>query len=228
MTHNKKALDSYKKRPIRSFVQRTGRMTEGQKRAFDLLWEKYGIDYQAAQLDIIKVFGRDHKRTLEIGFGNGTSLATTAAKFPDIDFIGIEVHEPGVGRCMINAEEKKLKNLKFFCHDAIEILRDQFPNNSVDTINLFFPDPWHKKRHHKRRIVQAEFIATLSSKLHSGGIFHVATDWPPYAEHIHEVMAEQKSLQAVEGNIPWRPETRFENRGVKLGHKIWEQIYVKV
>jgi tRNA (guanine-N7-)-methyltransferase len=223
----KKAFDSYEHRPIRSFVQRTGRMTEGQKRAFDLLWADYGIEYSSKLLDMKRLFGRDHKRILEIGFGNGTSLIKTAKKFPDTDFVGIEVHEPGVGRCMIDAKEYDLNNLKVLCHDAIEVLRDQLPNNSFDVINLFFPDPWHKKRHHKRRIVQPEFIGSLDRKLHSGGVFHVATDWPEYAEHIRKVMDAQKSLQAIEGEVPWRPETRFENRGVKLGHSIWEQIYRK-
>jgi len=222
-----KATDSYRKRPIRSFVQRTGRITEAQKNAFNKLWDSYGVDYEAKLLAPEELFGRKARLTLEIGFGNGMSLAETAEKFPDEDFIGIEVHDPGVGRCMRECEERGATNIRFFCHDAIEVLRDQLPDNSFDVVNLFFPDPWHKKKHHKRRIVQPEFIATLSSKLRRGGIFHVATDWPPYAEHIEEVMAAQQALQASDAPLPWRPGTRFENRGVKLGHEIWEQIFVK-
>jgi len=223
----KKAFDSYRKRPIRSFVQRTGRMTEAQKRAFDSLWQHYGIDFQAEALDLSAIFSRDVYRTLEIGFGAGTSLVETAEKYPEHDFLGIEVHEPGVGRCMLEASEQDLNNIKLICHDAIEVLRDQLPKDSFDCINLFFPDPWHKKRHHKRRIVQAEFVTTLSSKLRSGGIFHVATDWPAYAEHIQDVFNQQQQLRERAGKIPWRPATRFENRGVKLGHNIWEKVFVK-
>jgi tRNA (guanine-N7-)-methyltransferase len=222
-----KANDSYLKRPIRSFVQRTGRITEAQKRAFDALWQDYGIDYGGQPLDLTTVFGRDVRRTLEVGFGAGTSLVATAARNPEQDFLGIEVHEPGVGRCMREAHEEGLTNLKVICHDAIEVLRDQIADDSIDVFNLFFPDPWHKKRHHKRRIVQAEFVATLSSKLRSGGRFHVATDWPAYAEHIQLIMSEQQQLQDAAGDIPWRPSTRFENRGVKLGHSIWEAVFIK-
>ena len=223
----KKAFDSYHKRPIRSFVQRSGRMTEAQKRAFDSLWQQYGIDFQAEALNLSSIFSRDVYRTLEIGFGAGTSFVETAGKHPEHDFLGIEVHEPGVGRCMLEASEQGLSNIKLICHDAIEVLRDQLPADSFDCINLFFPDPWHKKRHHKRRIVQAEFVTTLSSKLRSGGIFHVATDWPAYAEHIQDVFNQQQQLRERAGEIPWRPATRFEHRGVKLGHNIWEKVFVK-
>ena len=226
MSHSK-ATDTYLQRPIRSFVQRTGRITEAQRRAFDALWQYYGIDYSDQPLDLAAVFGRDAHCTLEIGFGAGTSLVTTAARYPEQDFLGIEVHEPGVGRCMREAHEAGVANLKVICHDAIEVLRDQIGDNSIDVFNLFFPDPWHKKRHHKRLIVQAEFVATLSSKLRSGGRFHVATDWPPYAEHIQLVMREQQELQEAASDIPWRPSTRFENRGVKLGHTIWEAVFAK-
>ncbi len=226
MAHSK-ANDSYRKRPVRSFVQRTGRMTEGQKRAFAELWKTYGIDFSQTPVDLAAVFGRDVPRTLEIGFGSGTSLVETAARYPEQDFIGIEVHEPGVGRCMLEADQAGLTNLRVICHDAIEVLRDQLPDSSIDTVQLFFPDPWHKKKHHKRRIVQAHFITMLSSKLQSGGSFHVATDWPPYAEHIQEVMQEHQQFQESQEAIPWRPATRFENRGVKLGHEIWEAVYRK-
>jgi len=208
-------------------VQRIGRITEAQKRAFDVLWQSYGIDYNGQPIDLTAVFGRDARRTLEIGFGAGTSLVKTAERYPEQDFLGIEVHEPGVGRCMREVHEAGITNLKIVCHDAIEVLRDQIADNSIDAFNLFFPDPWHKKRHHKRRIVQAEFIATLSSKLRSGGNFHVATDWPPYAEHIQLIMQEQQHFQETAGDTPWRPATRFENRGVKLGHSIWEAVFEK-
>jgi tRNA (guanine-N7-)-methyltransferase len=224
---NKKAFDSYRKRPIRSFVQRTGRMTEGQKRAFDSLWQQYGVNFEASPLDLSSIFSRDVYRTLEIGFGAGTSFVETAKKYLNHDFLGIEVHEPGVGRCMLEASQQDLSNIKLICHDAVEVLRDQLPADSFDCINLFFPDPWHKKRHHKRRIVQAEFVTTLSSKLRSGGIFHVATDWPNYAEHIQNVFNQQQQLREHTGENPWRPATRFENRGVKLGHNIWEKVFVK-
>jgi len=221
------ATDSYQERPLRSYVLRTGRMTEGQKRAFEEHWAVYGIDYNAAPLDLDQVFGRDAHKTLEIGFGNGVSLAAFAEKCPGRDFIGIEVHTPGVGRCMLEAAENGSSNLRVICHDAIEVLREQIPNESLDAINLFFPDPWHKKRHHKRRIVQHDFVMTLSNKLKPGGYFHVATDWPDYAEHIREVMEEQQVLKTRDTETPWRPYTRFEDRGVNLGHPIWEQAFYK-
>jgi len=224
---NAPATDSYQERPVRSYVLRTGRMTEGQRRAFEGQWAVYGIDYSAQALDLNKVFGRDAHKTLEIGFGNGTSLVSFAERYPDRDFLGIEVHTPGVGRCMLEATNQKLGNLRVSCHDAIEVLREQIPDNSLDAINLFFPDPWHKKRHHKRRIVQPDFVATLADKLKPGGYFHVATDWPEYAEHIQEVMALQRALVARDTDTPWRPYTRFEDRGVNLGHPIWEDAFYK-
>jgi len=227
MTSGRKAQDSYKKRPVRSFVLRTGRITEGQRRAFEEQWPVYGIDFSPTPLNFAEVFGNNSAVTLEIGFGNGTTLAATAAKFPERNFIGIEVHEPGVGRCMLEADTLNARNLRIICHDAIEVLRDQIPNNSLAVINLFFPDPWHKKKHNKRRIVQPEFISMLSSKLQSNGIFHVATDWTPYAEHITDVMQQQSALKTLDDELPWRPDTHFENRGLKLGHPVWEQVYRK-
>jgi len=228
MSSDRKASDSYKDRPVRSFVLRTGRLTEGQRRAFDEQWSVYGVDYSPVPLDYKAVFGNEAPVTLEIGFGNGTTLVATAAKFPERNFIGVEVHTPGVGRCMLEAAKLNLQNLRVISHDAIEVLRDQIPDESLDIIDLFFPDPWHKKKHNKRRIVQPDFVAMLSSKLRSGGGFHVATDWSPYAEHITDVMQQQNELKALGEELPWRPDTHFENRGLKLGHPVWEEIYRKV
>ncbi len=222
------------KRSIRSFVKRTGRMTEGQQRAMDDHWAELGLTHAQGVLDSEKEFGRKAPLVLEVGFGNGDSLVEMAKATPEKDFIGIEVHEPGVGRLINNVVTSELKNLKAYCHDAVEIFQDCIPDASVDRMQLFFPDPWHKKRHNKRRIVQSEFVQQVRQKLEIGGIWHMATDWEPYAEQMMEVMTEAEGYKNVagEGQFTPRPEsrplTKFEQRGERLGHGVWDLMFERV
>lgn len=220
--------DIPERRKIRSFVRRAGRLTPAQKRALEELWPRYGIDFSPAPLDLDEVFGRRAPRTLEIGFGNGELLAKVAAANPDNDFLGIEVHEPGVGHCLLELERRGLGNVRLICHDAIEVLQHQVPDAALSQVNLYFPDPWPKKRHHKRRIVQPSFLDLLAGKIVRGGLFHVATDWMNYAEHI-EVTADACQLfEPLAAHHVGRPETKFELRGKRLGHDIWERVYRRV
>ena len=219
------------KRAIRSFVRRAGRLTASQQRALDELWPTIGIEYSDEPLDWQALFGRDAYHVIEIGFGNGDTLVAQAAAQPDADFIGIEVHEPGVGHCLIKLREAGIANLRIIAHDAVEVLGRQIPAESVDRINLYFPDPWPKKRHHKRRIVQPAFLELCWTALRIGGALHVATDWANYAEHIDEVIGESNRFELDErrehaGNAPLdRPQTKFEQRGLKLGHRIVDWRY---
>ena len=214
------------KRTIRSFVRRAGRLTASQQRALDELWPSVGIEFEDSPLDWEALFGRTAAHIIEIGFGNGDTLVAQASERPDADFIGIEVHEPGVGHCLIKLREAGATNLRIISHDAVEVLDRQIPAESVDRINLYFPDPWPKKRHHKRRIVQAAFLELCWKALRPGGALHIATDWANYAEHIDEVLGESERFELDErrehsGDAPLdRPQTKFEQRGLKLGHRI--------
>ncbi len=210
---------------VRSFVRRTGRMTAAQKRALTELWPQYGIDFAPALLDLDEVFARSAPRVMEIGFGNGELLAEMAAAHADQDFLGVEVHEPGVGHCLLAAERAGISNLRVICHDAVEVLREQIADASLDTVQLFFPDPWPKKRHHKRRIVQPEFVRLLARKLRAAGVLHIATDWEPYADHIEMTVGDSGLFRRLERPPRLRPKTRFEARGERLGHRIWEGVY---
>lgn len=218
-------------RRIRSFVLREGRLTKGQQRSLELLWPRMGLTHQTSPYQWSAVFGRDAKVVLEIGFGMGKSLVEMAKAAPDTDFIGIEVHKPGVGACLGDAEAAGVNNLRVFEHDAVEILRDSVADQSLDCVQLFFPDPWHKKRHHKRRIVQPEFVQLMRQKLKIGGVFHMATDWENYAEHMLEVMMAAegyRNLATDQTYVPrpeHRPLTKFENRGVNLGHGVWDLMF---
>lgn len=218
-------------RKIRSFVLREGRLTKGQQRSLDLYWPTMGLAYQTELYNLTQVFGRQSDVVLEIGFGMGKSLVAMAKAAPGQDFIGIEVHKPGVGACLGEAETEGVSNLRLFEHDAVEVLRDCIPDGSLSTVQLFFPDPWHKKRHHKRRIVQPDFVQMIRSKLKVGGVFHMATDWENYAEHMLEVMSAAEGYQnlALDGLYVPRPDhrplTKFENRGVKLGHGVWDLMF---
>lgn len=218
-------------RSIRSFVKRAGRLTRSQQRALDTLWPSWGIDYSHATLDLDSVFGRRAERVLEIGFGNGESLTATAAATPDMDFLGVEVHEPGVGHCLIRIEDMEVANLRLIMHDAFDVLEHQLPPASVARVNLYFPDPWPKKRHHKRRIVNDRFLDLVASRLKPGGTLHIATDWENYAEHIDAALDDRPEFALCErrehdGGEPLdRPATRFEARGLDLGHRIWDWCY---
>lgn len=219
-------------RRIRSFVRREGRLTKGQERALQELWPVMGVEYRDEMLDLNQLFGRDAPIVLEIGFGMGKSLVEMAAAAPETNFIGIEVHRPGVGACLSSAQDAGITNLRLFCHDAVEVLGQMIPDQSIDTLQLFFPDPWHKARHHKRRIVQPAFVQMLRPKLKIGGVFHMATDWENYAEHMLEVMnAAEGFVNTVEGDYAPRPDsrplTKFEQRGHRLGHGVWDLLFAR-
>jgi tRNA (guanine-N7-)-methyltransferase len=221
------------RRSIRSFVRRTGRMTPAQDRARRELWPQFGLDYTEETLDLDIVFGRTAGKILEVGFGNGESLVLAAADDPDSDFLGIEVHEPGVGHCMLHANKAGIKNLRIIAHDAIEVLQQQLQDSALIRVNLYFPDPWPKKRHHKRRIIQHDFLQLVARKLAVGGTLHIATDWQNYAEHIDEITADSAHFLLDErrehsGDQPLqRYGTRFEARGLRKGHKIWDWRFTR-
>lgn len=222
-----------KHRPIRSYVLRTGRMTPGQQRAFDENWVRWGLEHCQQQLDYEQLFGRTGPQVLEIGFGMGQSLVAMAGAAPQTNFIGIEVHKPGVGRLLHSMVEEQVDNIRVYCHDAVEVLRDCIPDDSLDTIQIFFPDPWHKKRHHKRRLIQPDFVAHLTTKLKPGGLLHLATDWENYAEQMMEVLSAAKGLANTcpDGQFAPRPEnrplTKFELRGERLGHGVWDLLFTR-
>ena len=222
------------RRPIRSFVRRAGRLTPSQQRALEELWPVYGIDLNGEVLDLGSVFGRSAPRVLEIGFGNGDTLVQQASENSDSDYLGVEVHEPGVGHCLLMAQSAGISNLKLISHDAIEVLEAHVPPGSLQRINLYFPDPWPKKRHHKRRIIQPAFLKLCADRLVDGGALHVATDWANYAEYIDEVLAESDLFDCDErrehdGDKPLdRPMTKFERRGLRKGHRILDWRFEKL
>ena len=208
-------------------------MTEAQSRAITDLWPVLGVDYEKKPLDFSRLFGRAAPVIAEIGFGNGESLAQQAANQPEFNFLGIEVHPPGVGHLLITIRQLELKNIRISRHDAVEVFRDQLPDLSLAGANLFFPDPWPKKRHHKRRIVQPDFVAMVASKLQPGAFFHLATDWQPYADHMLEVLDSCEELINESGagsfseRLDSRTLTKFEERGQRLGHDVWDLRYRK-
>jgi len=215
-------------RTVRSFVKREGRLTKGQAAAIERLWPSVGLTLENGRLDLVKVFDRQAPVTLEIGFGMGHSLVEMAANAPERDFIGIEVHEPGVGTCLMATEETGVENLRVFHEDAVEVLKQCIPDNSLNCVQIFFPDPWHKKRHHKRRIVQPEFVQLLIQKIEANGIIHLATDWGNYAEHMLEVLSKEPQLTNLSPSGDYvprpdsRPKTKFERRGEGKGHGVWD------
>lgn len=222
-------------RIVRSFVQRAGRLTPGQKHAIDQLWSTYGIQLAenstVSLLNYEQLFQRVAPTVLEIGFGNGQTLLTMAAQAPDTNFIGIEVHRPGIGALLAGIAQQQLPNIRVLQADAVEILKNNIPDHSLSAVYLFFPDPWHKKRHHKRRIVQPKFVTLLQQKLQSGGLFHMATDWQEYAEHMLATIEANPNFinQAGAGNYSAKPKyrltTKFEQRSERLGHGVWDLIY---
>jgi len=220
------------KRPIRSYVIRSGRLTDSQRKALENHWMDHVIEYEAELIDINTVFPEIRKLTIEIGFGMGDSLLTMAVENPNSNYIGIEVHKPGVGKLLQGITERKLNNLKIICHDAKEVLLNCFEARTIDKLQIYFPDPWPKKRHNKRRIVQPDFIELLEGRLKQNGLIHLATDWQAYAEHMLEVMESAEGLQNYCGDSnywlqPDRPGTKFERRGQLLGHGVWDLLFEK-
>jgi tRNA (guanine-N7-)-methyltransferase len=220
-------------RHIRSFVLRAGRMTPAQERALTELWPLYGVNLGADVLDLEAIFGRRAPRCLEIGFGVGEVIGNLAETHSHIDYLGIEVHRPGVGRLLLRAAQSNTRNLRVICHDAVEVLRDKIPDASFDEILVFFPDPWHKKRHHKRRLIEASFVESLAAKLRAGGVLRLATDWQAYAEQMLTVCNSSPHLASLSADATYvarpefRPSTRFERRGARLGHGVWDLAYKK-
>ena len=219
------------RREVRSFVMRQGRFTEAQQRAFDQLWPRYGLDYSGQRRDLDAVFGRPAPRVLEIGFGNGEALRFAARHDKDRDYIGLEVHAPGVGRLLNALAEDDADNVRLYHHDAVEVLENEIADGSLDEVRIYFPDPWHKKRHHKRRLVNPQFAALLVRKLAPDGRLHLATDWRDYAEQMWDVLDAIAGLENAAGprghvaRPEWRPQTHFETRGQKLGHGVWDLLY---
>jgi len=226
--------DTHHRRTIRSFVLREGRITPAQQRAFAEHWTRFGIDYQGQRRDLDALFGRRAPRVLEIGFGNGEALAWAGEHDPARDYLGIEVHRPGVGRLMNALATQGTRNVRIWNHDAVEVLRDEIPEAALDGLRIWFPDPWPKKRHHKRRLVQPAFMELLATRVKPGGLLHLATDWPQYASHMQEVLAAQpgwrlRAGESGESKRPeWRIETRFERRGLDLGHPVTDLLYDRV
>jgi tRNA (guanine-N7-)-methyltransferase len=223
-----------RRREIRSFVRREGRMTPAQKRALDELWPKFGVEPPDGRAEPARLFGRDAPVVMEIGFGNGEHLLARAAAEPGRDFLGVEVHRPGAGRVMNGAHAAGLGNLRVACHDAVEVLRDWLPERCLAEIVVYFPDPWPKKRHHKRRLVQPGFARLAASRLAPGGLLRLATDWGEYARHMRETLDAEPMLENLAGAAGFvprpagRPLTRFESRGMKLGHEVFDLVYRRV
>jgi len=221
-------------RTVRSFVLRAGRMTEGQQRGLEEAWPDYGLSLDDGMISPEQVFSSDAPVILEIGFGMGDSLLSMAKSHPENNYIGIEVHRPGVGRLLNNAQLDGVKNLRVYCDDAIEVLAQCIPDGSLAGVQLFFPDPWHKKKHHKRRIVQSVFAQNIRQKLKQGGVLHMATDWENYAEHMMEIMSAEQGYHNVAGEEcyspqpEWRPVTKFQKRGERLGHGVWDLMFERI
>ena len=222
------------KRTIRSFVLRPGRITPAQQRAFEQHWQRFGVDYGGEARDLDALFGRHAPRVLEIGFGNGEALAWASEHDPDRDYLGVEVHRPGVGRLMNALAARETRNVRIWNHDAVEVLENELAPESLDEVRIWFPDPWHKKRHHKRRLIQPAFVRLLASRVKLGGLLHLATDWADYAAQMREVLEAAPAWRNRRGDggyaerPPWRIETRFEQRGVRLGHGVWDLLYDRV
>ena len=217
--------------PIRSYVLRQGRFSPGQQRAYAALLPRFGISYGTKPVDLDQAFGRHAPVVVEVGSGMGETTARIAAENPGIDYLAIEVHAPGIGSLLRQVGEARLTNVRVVRHDAVEVLRDMIPAGSLSAIHVFFPDPWPKKRHHKRRLLQPDFAMLAASRLAPGGLLHVATDWQEYADHVLAVFSATPGLaNTVEGFAPrpaTRPETKFEKRGIKLGHGVWDVIFAR-
>ena len=225
--------DTAHPRSIRSFVTRAGRITPAQQRALEVLWPRYGVEYRDEPLVLHRLFGRDAPCTLEIGFGNGENLAALARAHPERDYLGVEVHRPGVGRLLLALEREQIGNVRVICHDAVEVLERQIAPGSLAEILILFPDPWPKKRHHKRRLIQGPFVALIERALAADGVLKLATDWQPYALEMLAQLSAAPHLRnlAVDGGFVTRPAerapTRFELRGRRLGHEVWDLAFAR-
>lgn len=225
--------DDRPRRAIRSFVQRAGRTTRAQQRALDALWPRLGVDAGDTRLDFEALFGRRAPVVMEIGMGDGETLLELASRSPGADFIGVEVHRPGLGHCLLGIEARGLSNVRLVAQDAVEVLQSRITDGSLDEVLLYFPDPWPKKRHHKRRIVQPAFLELVARRLRAGGAFRLATDWAPYAAHMQDAVAGCAAFTpactagARVARPAQRPLTRFERRGEKLGHEVFDFEYRK-
>ena len=220
-------------RPLKSFVIRASRLTAAQQNALDTLWDDHVVPFDNQLLDLNELFPNQNPLTIEIGFGMGDSLLEMAIAQPDINFLGVEVHRPGVGKLLHGIQENAVKNLKIVSHDAVEVLENGLTGESIDKLLIYFPDPWHKKRHNKRRLVQSDFIQLARSRLKIAAEIHLATDWEHYAEHMMEVMSGAQGFENCMGlqgfwDAPVRPETKFEIRGLKLGHGVWDLLFKRV
>ncbi len=224
----------YRVRKIRSFVRRQGRLTKGQQYALENYWPVFGIEFSEKPLDFCACFGNSAPVVVEVGFGMGASLVTMAQENPQLNFLGIEVHTPGIGACLAAAQLAGINNLRVICHDAVEVLASMIPDSSLHRVQLYFPDPWHKARHHKRRIVQPPFAGLVMRKLKLGGEFHMATDWQAYAEHMLTVMSHIDGYRNLSQTGDWvpkpdfRPMTKFERRGQRLGHNVWDILFARI
>lgn len=227
-------MSSENLRKIKSFVRREGRMTRAQQNAIEQLWPKYGLECKGGMLKLEEVFGRRSEVILEVGFGMGDSLLEMALQHPENDYIGVEVHRPGIGALLIQMQAAQATNIRLFQEDVNEVLTHCIPDEGLAGINIFFPDPWPKKRHHKRRLIQMSFIELLHQKLALGGRLHLATDWENYAEHMMEVLSAHDGFNNLAGHGNFieqqalRPMTKFEKRGLKLGHGVWDLVFVKM
>jgi len=217
------------RRPVRTYVLRQGRITEAQRRAFETLYARYGLPYTPQQIDAREVFGRDAPLILEIGSGMGETTSQIARDRPEVDFIAVEVHAPGVGSLLNRIDSEAISNLRVIRHDAIDVLEHMIPDGALAGLYVFFPDPWPKKRHHKRRLVQAEFAALAARKLRPGGVLHAATDWQEYAEQMLAVLSSEPLLENTSVGFAlrpaYRPPTKFELRGLRLGHRSWDVVF---
>ncbi|ACB93381.1 tRNA (guanosine(46)-N7)-methyltransferase TrmB [Xylella fastidiosa subsp. morus] len=223
-----------RRREVRSFVLRQGHFTPAQKRAFDHYWPRFGVDFIGQLRDLDVLFGRSAPKVLEVGFGNGAALRFAAQHEPRYDYIGIEVYAPGVGRLLNGLAEDGSRHVRLYHYDAVEVLNKEIVDGALDEIRIYFPDPWHKKRHHKRRLIQPLFATLLVRKLRVGGCLHMATDWADYAEQMWDVLDATPGLvnrAGLRGQVPcpdWRVQTRFERRGQNLGHRVWNLLYDRV
>ncbi len=216
-------------RPIRSYVLRQGRVSNAQQRAYDTLLPRFGLPYSKQPLDLDQAFGRGAPKVLEIGFGMGETTAAIAAAHPENDYLGIEVHTPGVGSLLKQIDEHGLTNVRIIQHDAVEVMQHMLAPAALAGIHVFFPDPWPKQRHHKRRLLQPAFVALLASRMQSGAYLHIATDWREYAEQVLEVLRAEPLLENIARDYAprpdYRPLTKFEQRGLKLGHEVWDIVF---